>query len=57
MLLFQSGMNELIRFERALVSNMGHYDVDLSKETLAQLGEFYSLLLHWNQRLHLVAPC
>jgi len=50
-------MNEPSKFEQALVSNMRHYDVDLSEGTLAQLEEFYSLLLHWNQRLHLVAPC
>ena len=27
------------------------------RETLAQLGAFYSLLTRWNDRLHLVAPC
>ena len=36
---------------------MGSYDLDLSAETLAQLGEYYSLLTRWNDRLHLVAPC
>jgi len=36
---------------------MGSYDVDLSQETIAQLGEYYSLLRRWNDRLHLVAPC
>ena len=36
---------------------MGSYDLDLPKETLAQLGEYYSLLTRWNDRLHLVAPC
>lgn len=50
-------MNELVKFEQALVSNMRHYDVELPHETLAQLGKFYSLLRHWNRRLHLVAPC
>lgn len=50
-------MNELSKFEQALLSNMRSYDLDLSEETLAQLGEFFSLLMHWNQRLHLVAPC
>ena len=36
---------------------MGSYDLDLPEETLAQLGEYYSLLIRWNDRLHLVAPC
>lgn len=50
-------MNERFRFEQSLRSNMGSYDLDLSEETLTQLGEYYSLLTHWNDRLHLVAPC
>ena len=45
------------RFEQALITNMGGYDVDLSSETVTQLGTFYSLLTKWNDRLHLVAPC
>lgn len=44
-------------FEQSLVSNMGSFDVDLSAETIARLGEYYSLLTRWNERLHLVAPC
>jgi 16S rRNA (guanine527-N7)-methyltransferase len=50
-------MNELLRFEQSLNSNMASYGLDLPVETLAQLGEFFSLLTHWNDRLHLVAPC
>src|SRR6478672_83807 len=49
-----SAMNE---FEQSLVSNMASFDVDLSEDTLTQLGEYYSLLTRWNDRLHLVAPC
>jgi len=45
------------RFEQALISNMGSFSLDLSPETVTQLGEFYSLLTRWNERLHLVAPC
>lgn len=44
-------------FEQALISNMGSFGLDLSRETVTQLGEFYSLLSRWNERLHLVAPC
>ena len=36
---------------------MSAYNLDLSTETIEQLGAFYSLLNHWNERLHLVAPC
>jgi len=45
------------RFEQALISNMGSFSLDLCPETVTQLGEFYSLLTRWNERLHLVAPC
>ena len=36
---------------------MGSFELDLSQDTVTQLGRFYSLLIHWNKRLHLVAPC
>ncbi|HKY45703.1 MAG TPA: 16S rRNA (guanine(527)-N(7))-methyltransferase RsmG [Pyrinomonadaceae bacterium] len=45
------------RFQQFLKSNMGAFKLDLSPETLEQLGAFYSLLTRWNDRLHLVAPC
>ena len=45
------------RFQQALISNMGAFDLELSSETIEQLGAFYSLLSRWNERLHLVAPC
>lgn len=44
-------------FEQSLLSNMESFDLDLSPETVTQLGEYYSLLTRWNDRLHLVAPC
>ncbi len=44
-------------FKQALISNMGSFDLDLSAETVTLLGEYYSLLTRWNDRLHLVAPC
>ena len=50
-------MNELLKFAQSLRANMGSYDLDLSQETLTQLGEYFSLLTRWNDRLHLVAPC
>jgi 16S rRNA (guanine527-N7)-methyltransferase len=45
------------KFEQALISNMESFGLELSPETVTQLGEFYSLLTRWNERLHLVAPC
>jgi len=36
---------------------MGSFDLDLPAETVTLLGEYYSLLTRWNDRLHLVAPC
>ena len=44
-------------FEQSLISNMGSFDLELSAETVTRLGEYYSLLTRWNDRLHLVAPC
>ena len=45
------------RFEQSLVTNMGSFNLDLPAETIARLGDYYSLLTGWNDRLHLVAPC
>jgi 16S rRNA (guanine527-N7)-methyltransferase len=53
-MIYASAMN---RFEQSLISNMGSFDLDLSAETVTLLGEYYSLLTRWNDRLHLVAPC
>ena len=36
---------------------MGSFNLDLPAETVKRLGEYYSLLTRWNDRLHLVAPC
>ena len=36
---------------------MGSFNLDLPAETIKQLGEYYSLLTRWSDRLHLVAPC
>lgn len=49
--------SELELFEKALLANMQSFGVELSPEALAQLGTYYSLLVRWNGRLHLVAPC
>jgi 16S rRNA (guanine527-N7)-methyltransferase len=49
--------DDLTRFEEALRSNMQFYGVELSSETQRGLAAYYSILTHWNTRLHLVAPC
>ena len=36
---------------------MGSFNLDLPADTVSRLGEYYSLLTGWNDRLHLVAPC
>jgi len=53
-MIYASGMNG---FEQSLVSNMGSFNLALPSETITRLGEYYSLLTRWNDRLHLVAPC
>lgn len=52
-------MNEtqLQRFEQALTLNAPVYGLDLSADIRQQLRTFYALLMRWNGRLHLVAPC
>ena len=36
---------------------MGSFNLDLPAEAVTRLGQYYSLLTRWNDRLHLVAPC
>ena len=58
MLPFEPEMqSELQRFEKTLREQMGAYGVELANDAVTQLTTFYSLLIHWNARLHLVAPC
>jgi 16S rRNA (guanine(527)-N(7))-methyltransferase RsmG len=45
------------KFEQSLLANMASFNLDLPAETISRLGEYYSLLTRWNDRLHLVAPC
>jgi 16S rRNA (guanine527-N7)-methyltransferase len=48
---------ELQRFEKTLLSNMHAFEVELTPDDVERLGTYYSLLIRWNDRLHLVAPC
>jgi 16S rRNA (guanine527-N7)-methyltransferase len=45
------------RLEAALKANADDFGVQLNDNILRALGGYYELLLRWNERLHLVAPC
>jgi 16S rRNA (guanine527-N7)-methyltransferase len=49
--------NQLEQFRNTLVNKADDYDVRIGQAAVAQLSNFYALLLTWNPRLHLVAPC
>lgn len=45
------------QFTAALQLHAPDFRVELTPESIARLKDYYSLLLKWNERLHLVAPC
>jgi 16S rRNA (guanine527-N7)-methyltransferase len=45
------------QFSRALTRHASEFAVQLKSEDIAPLTAYYELLLKWNTRLHLVAPC
>jgi 16S rRNA (guanine527-N7)-methyltransferase len=45
------------RLSQALRDHAGDFAVRLRDEDIARLSGYYALLLKWNPRLHLVAPC
>jgi len=48
---------EIEQFRRALVVNSAEFGVELQPEHIERLISYYELLLKWNPKLHLVAPC
>jgi 16S rRNA (guanine527-N7)-methyltransferase len=51
-------INEKVtEFEGALRREGSSYGVELTDESIARLGQYYSLVQKWNPRLHLVGPC
>jgi 16S rRNA (guanine(527)-N(7))-methyltransferase RsmG len=48
---------QLSEFKEALGAQASIYQQTLSGEIIEQLSEYYALLVTWNPRLHLVAPC
>src|SRR5437879_8849838 len=45
------------RFRAALHDNSADFGVQLTDSDIERLSDYYALLLKWNPRLHLVAPC
>jgi 16S rRNA (guanine(527)-N(7))-methyltransferase RsmG len=45
------------QFDRALKLHAAEFAVELSPDAVQKLNDYYELLLKWNGRLHLVAPC
>src|SRR6266542_2110635 len=45
------------RLSQALKDHAGDFAVRLRDEDIARLSGYYALLMKWNPRLHLVAPC
>lgn len=52
-----SHSDEIAAFRHSLRTAMPAYGVGLSLEMQNQFAAYYELLLRWNERLHLVAPC
>ncbi len=48
---------ELNEFRDALEKKAERYDIKLAETEIARLCGYYQLLLEWNPRAHLVAPC
>jgi len=48
---------EVEQFRRALALNAPEFGVDLQSAHFERLITYYELLLKWNPKLHLVAPC
>jgi 16S rRNA (guanine527-N7)-methyltransferase len=50
----KSPVNE---FRDALGTHGARYEIELTEIEIARLCKYYQLLLEWNPRVHLVAPC
>jgi 16S rRNA (guanine527-N7)-methyltransferase len=48
---------EIEQFRHALKLNSAEFAVELQSEHIGRLISYYELLLKWNPKLHLVAPC
>jgi len=50
-------VNAILEFRTALSAKAALFEVSLTEEEETRLRRYYELLLVWNDRLHLVAPC
>jgi len=50
-------VTSVAEFVDALRADAPGYNIDLEAEDLRLLGAFYDIVMAWNKRLHLVAPC
>jgi 16S rRNA (guanine527-N7)-methyltransferase len=48
---------EIEQFRRALMLRSAEFGAEFQSEHIERLISFYKLLLKWNPKLHLVAPC
>src|SRR5687768_7960375 len=48
---------EVEQFRGSLVANSAEFGVELQPEHIQRLISYFELLLKWNPKLHLVAPC
>ena len=45
------------QFAKAIEAHAADFGIELADEQAKLLADYYELLLKWNERLHLVAPC
>ncbi len=53
----ERGTQPIIEFARALETHEADYDIELTAPQREALCDYYEILIAWNDRLHLVAPC
>jgi 16S rRNA (guanine527-N7)-methyltransferase len=52
-----TGTPHIQEFRDALCSRAERYEIELTASDISRLSNYYALMLIWNPRLHLVAPC
>lgn len=46
-----------VQFAKAIEAHAADFGIELAGQQTKLLADYYALLLKWNERLHLVAPC
>lgn len=52
-----SSADQHIEFLKSLAREAPNYQIELDSVSKQSLGDYFSLVMRWNPRLHLVAPC